>query len=399
MKTMPTTGPVGEPVDGLTGFSTSRRSLLSAAVGLAVVAMAPGCEAGSVAAAASEQSPDVPNRARGSTRLNVRDSGAHGDCEHDDTAAFQRAIDALPPAGGTVEVPAGTYLIDAERSVRLRDRTHLQLAPDATLVAKPNDAERAYVLYVYQVADAEISGGRIAGERKRHRGTKGEWGHGIQVRGASRVTVRDMHISDCWGDGICIGAAKRGKGPSVLSEDVVIADVVCTGNRRQGLSVGNSRKVRVYDSEFAYTSGTSPQCGIDIEPDRPGSTRDVVIRNCHVHHNASYGILAFLRTYDITIADCLIENNRSCGIVTRGATGVDIIGNTIRGNGSTGLFIKEGTQDCLVRQNTFRHNYTRQERPPRGEFSLAGAPTKIKRDVLVVRKKTSQVHVATNHYL
>src|SRR5919199_4401699 len=52
-----------------------------------------------------------PTRQRGSTVRNVRDYGAYGDGSHDDTAGIQRAIASLPSTGGTVYVPAGTYLI------------------------------------------------------------------------------------------------------------------------------------------------------------------------------------------------------------------------------------------------------------------------------------------------
>ena len=49
----------------------------------------------------------APSRQRGETRVDVRRFGAAGDGTSDDTAAFQRAIDALPGDGGTVHVPAG----------------------------------------------------------------------------------------------------------------------------------------------------------------------------------------------------------------------------------------------------------------------------------------------------
>ena len=42
---------------------------------------------------------------------NVRDYGATGDGVTDDTAAIQAALDALPVSGGTVHLPAGTYLV------------------------------------------------------------------------------------------------------------------------------------------------------------------------------------------------------------------------------------------------------------------------------------------------
>jgi len=54
--------------------------------------------------------------------LSVRDFGATGDGKTDDTAAVQRAVDALPRAGGGVlTFPRGTYLV-----------TSVRLAPGAT---------------------------------------------------------------------------------------------------------------------------------------------------------------------------------------------------------------------------------------------------------------------------
>ncbi|MGC8863790.1 MAG: glycosyl hydrolase family 28-related protein, partial [Armatimonadota bacterium] len=55
--------------------------------------------------------------------VNVRDFGAKGDGTTDDTAAFQAALDSIADKGGTVSVPAGTYLI----------KTHLRIPNDVTL--------------------------------------------------------------------------------------------------------------------------------------------------------------------------------------------------------------------------------------------------------------------------
>lgn len=392
---------ISETTIPVLSLATSRRDFLSRTIGIALAAMLPGCEAApmstlSTAGPAATFQP--PSRSRGPARISVRQHGAIGDGVQDDTAAFQSAIDGLPADGGTVEVPAGTYLIDPLQSVRLRSRMHLQLAPDAKLVAKPNSAERGYVLWVMLANDAEISGGRIIGERGSHLGTKGEWGHGIQIVGAKRVTVRDMHISNCWGDGICIGAKSAPGRGSVPSSDVAIAGVVSTGNRRQGLSITGAQDVRVYDSEFSHTSGTSPQCGIDIEPSKPNFATNVHIQSCRIHNNAAYGVLAYKRTRGVTIEDCTIEDNRSCGVVTVGSTTVKIIENRIRNNGSTGLFIKNGTSNCYVSQNTFFNNYSRQGWRPRSEFSMKGVAPRIKRDILI-GKPVSDIRIATNHFV
>ena len=228
-----------------------RRRQLIAGAGLALLT--------TVASVFPAGAQPLASRKRGPVRISVRDHGARGSGRKDETAAFQAAIDALPQEGGTVIVPPGSYLIDPLRSVRLRDHMHLAMDPGARLIAKPNAAPRAYVLSLLDCREVEISGGRIVGDRDDHLGSKGEWGHGIMVRAAVAVTLRNLHISRCWGDGISIGGIS-GK-PSIPSRDVVVADVVSDGNRRQGLSIGDSRQVRVVRCSFLNTGGTLPGAG------------------------------------------------------------------------------------------------------------------------------------------
>ncbi|GAB3092996.1 right-handed parallel beta-helix repeat-containing protein [Lysobacter terrae] len=310
---------------------------------------------------APEAASDVfvpPTRARGTTVLDVRNYGAYGDGIHDDTAAIQRAIDALPTTGGTVVVPAGVYLIDAVKTVKLRSRMHFQLDHDAKLVAKPNAADRYYVVNAYKIADVEISGGQVIGERNQHLGTTGEWGHCVMVRGCSRVTVRDMRMADGWGDGLSIGAADGTT--TVLSDDVVVANVVCSGNRRQGMTIGRAKNVRVYDSQFCYTGGIKPSCGIDIEPDVVGTslTDGVLIQNCWIHHNDSNGVQVYKDVRNVTIQGCTIEYNQGYGILAIGAVTGTIANNQILHNRLYGVGLRVATLGYAVSDNTFRNNKT-----------------------------------------
>ncbi|MFC5568756.1 right-handed parallel beta-helix repeat-containing protein [Lysobacter yangpyeongensis] len=299
-----------------------------------------------------------PSRARGSAVLDVRNYGAYGDGIHDDTAAIQRAIDALPSTGGTVVVPPGVYLIDAEKSVRLRSLMHLQLDHEAKLVARSNAADRYYVVNAYKVNDVEISGGQVIGERNNHLGSTGEWGHCVMVRGCKRVTVRDMRMADGWGDGLSIGAADGST--TVLSEDVAVANVVCSNNRRQGLTIGRTRDVRVHDSQFCYTGGIKPGCGIDIEPDPIGTslTDGVLIQNCWIHDNAGNGIQIYKEVHDVTVRDCRIEFNQGYGVLAIGAVDGTIANNTLAHNRLYGVGLRVATTGYGVDGNTFRNNKT-----------------------------------------
>lgn len=299
-------------------------------------------------------------RTRGAARIDVRNHGARGDGMRDDTLALQSAIDALPAEGGTVVVPAGRYLIDPQRSVWLRGRMHLAMAADAHLVARANAAERAYVLTLQGIGDVEVSGGRIVGDRDVHLGSSGEWGHGVMVRGAERVTLRDLHISRCWGDGISVGGMSvggmSGERP-VPSRDVLIVNVTCAGNRRQGLTIARARQVRVIRSSFVDTGGTLPGCGIDVEPDANDSARFVLIADCLVRGNQGPGIHLYQRVTDVTVRNCTIERNHGDGVFIADAQGCVIAANVIRGNGQYGLNVRGASRDIHVSKNRFSDNF------------------------------------------
>lgn len=350
-----------------------------------------------MAAVTTTSSYTLPSRQRGSTVVSVKNYGAVGDGVNDDTAAIQAAINALPASGGTVDVPAGTYLIDALVSVRLRSYVHLRMSLDAKLVAKPNSSERYNVILVKKVRDVEVSGGQIVGERDRHNGTAGEWGHGVFVCGSSNVTVRDMHISKCWGDGIVIAGASVWQAPAIPSVNVFVANIVSTGSRRQALSLGYVRDVKVYDSEFSNSNGATPQCGIDIEPENGNTAYKVLFQNCLIRGNARYGMLLYKGSQGVTVRRCTVENNGSCGIVTRNAVATYLAENTIRNNSATGVFIQDGTKNCQVSANTFYGNYNRLGTLSRTAFSLSGWASKIERDVLI-QGTTSDIRITTNYY-
>ncbi|MFZ5662471.1 MAG: right-handed parallel beta-helix repeat-containing protein [Pseudomonadota bacterium] len=377
---------------------TPRRKFLKNSLLLTVPALVGGALLPKVSMAATYV---PPTRMRGLTRLNVRNYGALGNGTSDDTAAIQAAINALPSDGGTVYIPAGTYMIDAVKSIRLRSKMHLELDPAAVLKAIPNGAEKAYVVLASKCTDVEISGGQIIGERYGHLVTTGEWGHAIFIRGSQRVTIRDIRVADCYGDGISLGAAPVWQSAPIYSEDVAIANVVSTNNRRQALTIGRAKYVQVHDSEFSNSNGVKPQTGIDIEPDMPdegGIADRITIKNCVIRGNRTYGINIFKGARNITIRGCTIEENGSCGLVTVGCTGIYIAVNTVRRNSATGIFIQYDTTNCQISQNTFYDNYLRLGDVDRTAFSLYGWDKKVERDLLYRGEGIVDLRITTNYY-
>ena len=331
-----------------------------------------------------------PVRTRGTTVLDVKTYGAKGNGIADDTAAIQAAINALPTTGGTVKIPAGTYLIDTSKKINLRSSMLLQMDPAAILKAKTSSLSRHYILYISNKSDVEIAGGQLVGDRDTHvYATSGthEWGHGIQILGGKRVTVRDLMVTKCTGDGVCIGGS---------SSDVVIGNIVSTGNRRNGLSVTNCSNIKVYDSEFSFTQGTAPECGIDIEPDAGYTCSNILIQNCRMNDNKKYGVNIWQRTSNITITGCTLEKNGSLGMGTNGTTGLTITKNTFRLNSATGVVYNTGTTNVNHSGNLSYQNYTRLGAKVRTPFTQTGWTSKIERDILM--RNGAVCTIGTNNY-
>ena len=143
-----------------------------------------------------------------------------------------------------------------------------------------------------------------------------EWRHAVRLHGVRNVVIRDLTIRASGGDGIYVGAGEDG-GPC---ENVVVRNVFCDDNNRQGISVVSARGLLIEDCVLANTSGLPPQAGIDIEPNKPDQCLvDCVVRRCLMANNSGDGIEIYLpymnadsEPISVTIEDCLsIWNGRN----------------------------------------------------------------------------------------
>lgn len=333
------------------GFRAARGALVAGlALALGTVALP---------AAAANWWSAAPSVSIGSTTVNVRNAGALGNGQHNDTAAFQAAINSLPTTGGTIVVPAGTYMIDAVRSINLRSHVRLQLNAGAQLVALPNSAERSSVINAVRVTDVEISGGSIVGERVGHRGTTGEWGMGINVLGSSKVYVHDLKVSNCWGDGLYIGSYGSA-GKATLSSGVTVKNVVSDSNRRQGLSIASAKNVYVLKSTFSNSHGTKPEAGIDIEPmPARGPAQDIRVEASNLIGNAGGGIEVQAYVSGLVLKWNTINSNGGFGVYGNAASDIVIAGNIISENWLFGVSLASTTHNVGIIDNKITYNSTR----------------------------------------
>lgn len=216
----------------------------------------------------------------------------------------------------TLYLPAGVYHIDATAGgndslgnykfggIVLTTNQKLVMSPNALLAALPNNKGNSQVVNITGREGVSVSGGQIIGERKEHSGNSGEWGHGIAVFGGKNITISDVDISQCWGDGIYLGFYD---GPNTYSDTITIKNCNLHHNRRNNLSITDARNVTVKDCAFNYANGTDPQYGIDIEPNKNRTCSNVTISHSTFRGNAK-GTIQILGQSNAHVKGVTIEN-------------------------------------------------------------------------------------------
>lgn len=127
---------------------------------------------------------------------------------------------------------------------------------------------------------------------------KGEWRHAVDLAGSSNVRIWGLTLCESGGDGVYVGgiSLKRAKalglpGRVYNCHNVVLEDLVCDGNARQGVSVTGVDGFRAERCVFRNTKGLPPQAGIDFEPNNSSNLmKGIVMRDCLFENNRGFGI-------------------------------------------------------------------------------------------------------------
>lgn len=294
--------------------------------------------------------------------------GALGDGVSDDTPEISRALDAASSAGGGVVLfPAGTYMIDCtyhtEYGLMPGSNTTLQFEPGAILqtLPTPSSLSAYYLIYLSGVSNVNLVGpGCLVGDRAT-RTSPSEYGMGIGLgEGSKNIVIAGLTIKGCCGDGIYVGAGTRS------CSNVLVYGVTSTGNRRQGMTINCVNGMVVRDSTFSNTSGTNPQCGIDIEPESGQNVNAVQIHNCAFLGNTGGGIQCgpgdanrTTATFTgSTIAFNSFSGNANWGIRIQDCTGNALVGNALSGvlrgalASGFGFQIRNYALNLVVEQNS-----------------------------------------------
>lgn len=167
----------------------------------------------------------------------------------------------------------------------LRSNSTVIFDEKSKLVLNPGDVVNYQMLRLFNIQNVKLYFPVLEGDRKHHNGNKGEWGMGISIAGATNVDIINPVISDCWGDGIYIGRMPA------TSKEIRISWAVLNNNRRNGISVVSADGLTIRRALVANTNGTSPEAGIDFEPNGNADVlNNIVIDDPVTFNNAKIGI-------------------------------------------------------------------------------------------------------------
>jgi len=276
----------------------------------------------------------------------------------DATKCLQAAIDS---GARTVVVPyvGADWIVTP---VKLRSHLDLVFEPGVLVLAKKGafKGKGDSLFTAVDASDITIRGyGATLRMRKKDYQSaayaKAEWRMVLHFMGCRRVRVEGVRLESSGGDGIYIGTTAK----LPYCADVVIRDVVCHDNHRQGISVISAVNLLIENCVMSNTGGTSPQAGIDFEPNGAREKLvNCVVRNCVMAGNAGAGVLIYLKNLSnksdpvsIHVENCHVRSGRDVGIAVgavqdTGPQGVIEFRNcTIENTQKGGLFVYDKSAD------------------------------------------------------
>ena len=300
--------------------------------------------------------------------------GAKGDGIVDDTIALNAIVQfAKTSKIGGIWFPDGTYMIKAQDDndpfpayagrdggIIIDCPLRITLHPAATLKAITGNKGGYAIVNIKNATNVYFDGGKIVGERYTHIGTEEESGFGIQIIGSENIYIKDVNISDCWGDGICT-IYRANALPYKQSNNLHFDGVVSKNNRRQGMSLIDGRNIRINNCEFSGSNGALPESGLDIEPDNGCSMiTDVLVSNCIFDGNAGYGMVFGhgQGCERVIVANNIFKNSKLIAInivktpdtVGKINKNISVINNLIEVENSVGFSVA-GTKDVFFSGN------------------------------------------------
>lgn len=278
--------------------------------GVSAILMFLGCSAEQPAILGQEEVPTVPT-------INVRDFGARGDDQVDDTDAFDAAVRALPASGGRILVPSGVYMLTARhthpnRVIDLTERRNIEIVGEGLettiLRMSPGVYSSATFMILIKLSSGIVIQDLTLDGNRDEVVYRDEQSHGIEIVSSSDVRISGVRFENSGGDGIRLFGLTI---QDPWTEHVTIEESHFRDATRNGISMQRMvRNVTIRNNRFERISDQS----ISSEPSGNGSPTDIVIEGNVITHSYTTWAIALagakpLETMKrLTFRDNRIEN-------------------------------------------------------------------------------------------
>jgi len=283
-------------------------------------------------------------------------------------------------------ISAGYWMVDADAiqtgqvkaGLNLPSNYSLELMAGAYLQALNMNNDNSYnILCIYNKSNVVIhgAGAKLIGDSANAANKPGVAfdGIGLRIMGATNVWVYDLTATKAWADGFTIGYDDVNS-PYPESVNVNLVNCIGTDNYRLGASVVGVIGGGIWGGSYDNNSGTSPQSGIDVEPnDDKGGGSAAEVREFTVSGPILYSNTA--RGLQVLSTGGLIHSNTFVNIKSyaNGEEGIAVVsdavsqiydnifkGNIARSNSQTTDNTDDNIYIYQCENNLFEGNITRQ---------------------------------------
>jgi hypothetical protein len=202
------------------------------------------------------------------------------------TVDYTTYLQAAITKNSNVTFPNFPILVD-DAGLSIPSNRTVNFLAGSQIWLKPTATGNYNILEISHASNVVINNPVIIGDAAKHLGTTGEWGMGISILSSSNIQINGANVSYCWGDGIYLSTSQG----TTTNTNITISNAQLTYNRRDGMSITSVNGLDLESPYAEYSTGTSPMCGINFEPNSStDELQNIVVNNAQTGYNTGYGI-------------------------------------------------------------------------------------------------------------